>query len=197
MRKKRRPDCWIWLRHRILTSTEASQLLEFAVALPLLVVLVVSIFDFGQAFNLKHELRNAVRDGARYGSSLPLTDITSGATPASVTGAWGLVDAYLLRSEINDCGLGTLGGAPVWTASNSTGISTATGCTGTLTLTIERAYVLNSTIYSNNMDLICTKVSISYPYQWHFSQVIQLLVPGSTYGATLPVAADALMPNMQ
>lgn len=195
MCRKERAGRWNCSPLRSVTATEASQILEFAVALPLLVVLVVSIFDFGQAFNLKHELRNAAREGARYGSTLPLTDIDSGATPASVTGAWGLVDAYLLRSEINDCGLGSA--SPVWASSTSTATATATGCPGNLTLTIERAYVLNSTIYFNNMDVICTKVSITYPYQWHFSRVIQLLVPGSTYGATLPVAADALMPNMQ
>lgn len=193
--RKGRADRWNCVSPSTLTSSQASQILEFAIALPLLVVLVVAIFDFGQAFNLKHELRNAVRDGARFGSSLPLSDITSGVTPASVSGVWGLVDAYLLRAAINDCGLQSA--TPVWTASSSTGTSTAAGCPGTLTLTVERAYVLNSTIYSNNLDVICTKVSISYPYQWHFSKVIQLLVPGSTYGATLPVAADALMPNTQ
>ena len=192
---RRWADRWACLNATTLTSSEASQILEFAIALPLLVVLVVAIFDFGQAFNLKHELRNAAREGARYGSSLPLSDITSGITPASVTGVWGLVDAYLVRSEINDCGLASA--APVWVSSTSTGTATAAACPANLTVTIERAYVLNSTIYSVNMDVICTKVSISYPYQWHFSRVIQLLVPGSTYGATLPVAADALMPNMQ
>ena len=52
---------------RLLRDTNGAALIEFAVALPLLVVLVVGIFDFGGAFNLKQELNNAVREGARFG----------------------------------------------------------------------------------------------------------------------------------
>jgi hypothetical protein len=185
------------LSRSIWTSAEASQLLEFAFALPLLVVLVVGIFDFGGAFNLKHQLREAMREGARYGSSLPMTDITT-SVPASVLGAWSVVDSYLLRSLINDCGLAST--QPTSSGSNYLWTSTTTdtgGCTGTLTLTIERAYVIQPTINGNTIDVICTKVSVVYPYQWHFNRVIQLLVPGASYGTTIQVAADAVMPNME
>ena len=41
-----------------LSNTTGSQLLEFAVALPLLVVFVVGIFDFGEAFNVKQKMNN-------------------------------------------------------------------------------------------------------------------------------------------
>src|SRR5271167_3451357 len=71
---------------RLLTSDEASQLLEFAVSLPLLVVLAVGIFDFGRAFNLKHQLTNAARDGARFGANLPASDFTAPGVPNSVVG---------------------------------------------------------------------------------------------------------------
>jgi Flp pilus assembly protein TadG len=179
-----------------LTSAEASQLLEFAITLPLLVVLVVGIFDFGSAFNLKHELTNAAREGARFGGSLSPMDLNAAAVPSPVMGAWQLVDAYLVRSEINDCGLATatpaIGSTYIWTATAS-----AAPCSTTvpLTLTIEPAYVVRNT--TNNMDVICTKVTISYPYQWHFNQVIQLLAPGTSYGSTIQIAADAVMPNME
>jgi Flp pilus assembly protein TadG len=195
MRKRRHDDRLDYFRLHQFASTEASQLLEFAVALPLLVVLVVGIFDFGEAFNLKHQLRNAVREGARLASSLPLSDITSAGTPSSVLRAWNQVDAYLLRSEINDCGLGAVSAGPTGSGS-STWTSTTTnagGCLGALTFTIERAYVVKS----NSTDVICTRVSINYPFQWHFNRVIQLLVGGSTYGPTIQIAADALMPNME
>jgi Flp pilus assembly protein TadG len=178
------------------SSTEASQLLEFAVALPFLVVLVVGIFDFGGAFNLKHQLGNAVRDGARFGTTLSLDDVTLGTLPASVNGAWQLVDSYLVRSEINDCGLGSA--VPIASPATYTWTSTANSspCTGNLTLTIERAYMFHTSLNNVTTDVLCTHVTISYPYQWHFGTVIQLLAPGTTYGATIPVAADAVMPNM-
>lgn len=179
---------------RLLVSAEASQLLEFAVALPLLVVLVVGIFDFGGAFNLKNQLSNAVREGARLGSSLPMSDLTASSIPFSVVTVLGAVDAYLLRSQINDCGLGsatlTQGSTYSWTTTASA------GCPGSgLTLTIDRAYLLNPK--PNSADVICTHVSITYPYQWHFNSVIQLLVPGATLGGTLQVASEAIMPNME
>jgi Flp pilus assembly protein TadG len=187
---------WMWLLQ--LTSAEASQLLEFAITLPLLVVLVVGIFDFGGAFNLKHQLTNAAREGARFGGSLPLTDVSVAAVPSAVMGAWQVVDAYLLRSEINDCGLASAtpalsGSTYIWTSTTST--TPPAPCPASLVLTIEPAYAVRNTV--NNTDLICTKVTISYPYQWHFNSVIQLLMPGTTYGATLQVAADAVMPNME
>jgi len=181
----------------VVCSTEASQLLEFAVALPLLVVLVVGIFDFGGAFNLKHQLGSAVRDGARFATTLSLDDVTLGTLPSSVNGAWQLVDSYLVRAEINDCGLGTT--VPIGSPTTYTWTSTANSspCTGNLTLTIERAYMVHASgVNSVTTDVICTHVSITYPFQWHFSKVIQLLAPGTTYGATIPVAADAVMPNM-
>jgi uncharacterized membrane protein len=62
----------------LLRQTEAAAIIEFAVALPLLIVLVVGIFDFGGAFNLKQKLNNAVREGARFGASQPTNDLALG-----------------------------------------------------------------------------------------------------------------------
>jgi len=183
----------VTFRARWLGSEEASQLLEFALALPLLAVLVVGIFDFGGAFNLKRQLSNAARDGARVGATLPMSDLTSPAIPFSVVTVFSAVDAYLLRSQINDCGLGSAtlvpaGGTYSWTATASS------GCPGAgLTLTIDRAYMFNP----NGVDVISTHVSLSYPYQWRFNSVIQLLVPGAAYGGTIQVAGEAIMPNME
>src|SRR5262249_23547552 len=79
----------------LLRRTEAAALIEFAVALPLLVVLVVGIFDFGGAFNLKQELNNAVREGARFPSSQPTNDLASvSPAPPSVDAVRFVVDSY-------------------------------------------------------------------------------------------------------
>ncbi len=58
----------------LLADASGSQLLEFAVALPLLVVLVVGIFDFGEAFNVKQKLSNMAREGP--GSDRPCHPMT-------------------------------------------------------------------------------------------------------------------------
>jgi Flp pilus assembly protein TadG len=160
-------------------SSEAAALIEFAVALPLLVVLVVGIFDFGGAFNLKQELNNAVREGAIFGASQPTNDISpSILQPPSVDAIRFLVDSYLTTAKINDCGLSTLpepvsGGGLLWVYNAS-----GNGCS--LTLQIARGVTVQTT-GPPAVNLVCTTVQISYPYQWHFNNVIQLLVPSARY----------------
>ena len=174
----------------LLRETEAAALIEFAVALPLLVVLVVGIFDFGGAFNLKQKLNNAVREGARFGASQPTNDLALG-QPPSVSAIRYLVDSYLQTAGINDCGLST---APeVLVSAYSWGFTGNTGCT--TTLTVSRQIQVQETVGGNTVTMLCTTVNIVYPYQWHFNNVIQLLVPGANY--TLGnIHSDATAVNM-
>ncbi len=178
-----------------LRAERASQIVEFAISVPLLLVVTVGIFDFGAAFNLKQKMNNTMRDGARFGSSLPTADMEGAVgVPASIAAIRSLVDADLVAASINDCGLGTA----TITAGANPYVWTVTGtCTGTTLLTIEREYALSTTLSGQTVDVLCTHVSINYPYQWHFNNVIQLLVPGANYGAVLQIQTDALMPNMQ
>jgi Flp pilus assembly protein TadG len=170
------PQCF-----RLLRATDAAAVIEFAVALPLLIVLVVGIFDFGGAFNLKQELNNAAREGARFGGAQPTNDIsTTNLKPPSVDAIRFLVDSYLQTAHINDCGLSAIaepsqGGGIAWVYNAST------GCPGALTLTISRAVPVQVTVGGATVTMLCTTVNISYPYQWHFNNVIQLLIPGANY----------------
>src|SRR5258708_28557517 len=89
-------------------SDRASQIVEFAVSLPLLVFFVVGIFDFSSALSLKQKLTNAAREGARVAAAGPFSDLGSPpatGVPASVSDAFQVVDNYLLSEKINDCGL--------------------------------------------------------------------------------------------
>jgi Flp pilus assembly protein TadG len=183
-------------RRRMLANlggSEAAQLVEFAVILPLLMVIIVGIFDFSQAFNLKQKLGNAAFQGARLGSSEPTTDLTQ-ATPLTVTAIRDVVDTYLQRAEINDCGLGAtpaLSGLLTWTATGA--------CAGssTFTLTIQRGYTFQATVSGvvPKVNVVSTRVTISYPYQWQFNRVIQVLVPGATYAGTSQINTVAIVPN--
>jgi len=184
------PACW--------RSAEAAALAEFAVALPLLIVLVVGIYDFGAAFNTKQELNNALREGARFGAAQPTNDLSypPGTAPASVDAIRYVVDSYMLQAKINDCGLSSAsvpsagGGLLVWTY-------TANSCALPLQLTIQRdCGALNGcaqqpgcaaeSIQSGALTIypLCTQIWISYPYQWHFNNVLQVLIPGATLGLT-------------
>jgi hypothetical protein len=169
----------------LLCDTRAAALMEFAVSLPLLVVLTVGIFDFGGAFNLKQELNNATREGARFAANQPTNDLNPppGTAPPSVDAVRYVVDAYLQTAHINDCGLSGLGPGPqvgglAWHYTPSVGCS--------LTLTIDRGVVVQETPPGGGppVNMMCTKVNIVYPYTWHFNSVIQLLVPGASFALT-------------
>jgi len=161
-----------------LLGDKGAAIVEFAVALPLLMVLVVGIFDFGGAFNLKQELNNAAREGARFGAAQPTNDLAL-AQPPSVNAVRYVVAAYLTNAHINDCGLGSsttwgTGGGLTWQ------FTASTGCT--MTLTVSRGISLSETISGQpTVNMLCTRVNIVYPYQWHFNNVIQVLVPGASY----------------
>jgi Flp pilus assembly protein TadG len=186
---------------RSFAGTRASSLVEFAIALPLLVVLVVGIFDFGGAFNAKQQLNNAMREGARFAAAQPTNDLSNSGTPPSVEAVRVLVDSYLRAERIADCGLDSATGSP---SGPMTWTYTTTGtCLGTLTLTIVRGFPtcgLVATSYGTpnpiTVNVPCTRLQISYPYQWHFNNVIQLIVPGATYGNLLQIQTDAAAPNM-
>jgi len=186
----------------LLETSGGASIVEFAVTLPLLIVLVVGIFDFGAAFNLKQQLNNAARQGARFGASQPTNDLCTGcAAPPSVNAIRYVVDSYLTNAKINDCGLNTAGSSG---AGSPWSYTAATGCGGTLTLTIARdasAGVATPTcqLTMNNYGgatvlAPCTKITISYPYQWRFNNVIQLISPGSHFLlSTIPT--DATVAN--
>jgi len=173
----------------LLRQNHAAAIVEFAVALPLLVVLVVGIFDFGGAFNLKQELNNAVREGARFGAAQPTNDLGL-SQPPSVDAIRYLVDSYLQTAHINDCGLRTA----TWALATSlTWQFNATGNGCSMTLTVNRGFAVQETVSGATVYIMCTTVHVSYPYQWHFNQVIQLIVPGANYSlGNIPGDATAV-----
>ena len=178
----------------LLSDASGSQLLEFAVALPLLVVLVVGIFDFGGAFNVKQKINNITREAARFASALPTTDLDAIGTPASITAIRDLVEADLQAGRMNDCGLAgqaaVNGPVLTWT------YTAAAGCPAPLVLTIERSYSFQTVIGANTFNVISTRVTLQYPYQWQFNRVIGLMAPGATYPGISQITTDAIVPNM-
>ena len=180
-----------------LADTRATQIAEFAVALPLLLVMVVGIFDFGNAYNLKQKVTNAARDAARFGASEPTSDL-SNPSPASITAIRDLVSNGLISSKVNDCGLATAaatpaGGATPWKWS----FTVSCGAPGNLVLTVDRGYVFTSTVTSGGtaIKMISTNVTILYPYKWQFNRVITTLVPTAIYSGTTQIAVTSVIAN--
>ena len=195
---------WAAVRQRV-WATEAAQIVELAVTLPLMVVIFVGIYDFGQAFNLKQKLSLATREAARFGANHSTADLTNAGTqcapaPDSICAVRDDVDAYLISNNINDCGLTNIATAPVaQTAGTWTWTFTASGCSsGTFTLAINRSatFTVIDPGSGNTITVEATQVSMSYPYQWHFNGVIQLVVPGASYAAITQIPTTAVMQNL-
>jgi Flp pilus assembly protein TadG len=181
---------------------------EFAVALPLLVLFVVGIFDFSNAFTFKQKLTNIARDAARVAAADPASDLQSFSTsaPASVIAAFYVVDNYLVANNINDCGI-----TPSSSPSGLTWTFTANGngCpTGGLTIVINRGYYFpltggtlpsatcsSGTVSSSQTAVIGTCVSIQYAYQWRFGRVASILGSTMALPSSITVAAVAMNEN--
>ncbi len=55
---------------------QGASLVEFALILPVFMMLLLGLFSGGIALNDKQELTHAVREGARYGAAIPAKDFT-------------------------------------------------------------------------------------------------------------------------
>jgi Flp pilus assembly protein TadG len=193
------------LARRISAETAGSQIVEFALSLPLLVVFVVGIFDFGGAVTLKQKLTNAAREGARVAASDPANDLstfassTASGIPASVSDAFQVVDNYLKSENISDCGLQS--DTPAY-SSGLAWVSTATAApcaTTSLVLTINRACTSPQTIGQGRTAyteyVVATCVTIQYPYQWEYNKVAGLVGGLFTGPTSITTAAAAYNEN--
>ena len=188
----------LWAKLR---GNEGAEILEFAISLPLLIVVAVGVFDFGSAFTVKQKVGNIAQQGARVASNQPTADLSlNGAcsAPASICSVRDVVESNLVASKLNDCGLGAAAGAP--SGSLSWTFTANAGCGGTLTLKIERGYVYTATLpnppFQANYSIEGTRVTLSYPYRWQFNRVAPLIAPGATYPATTQINSVAIMQNL-
>ena len=176
-------------------DSTGSQIVEFAVALPLLLVMVVGILDFGNAFNLKQRLTNVTRDAARVGAGQATSDL-SNPTPPSIVALRDVVANYLQNAKVANCSLNTAAAAPAgapWKWS----FTTACPQGGNLVLTVNRGNVFVTTVTSGGfpVKVISTEVTISYPYVWRFNQVIKLVVPSASYPGASLITTNAIVEN--
>lgn len=188
----------------------AAQMVEFAVALPLLILFVVGIFDFSNAFTLKQKLTNVTRDAARVAAADPANDVpsSSSAVPASVSDAYQLVINYFTANNLNACGMTsgsyTTTSPEIWKYS-----ANGNGCPGTgLIITINRGYYFSENASVQPLSVSCTSqalgaqpavigtcVSIQYAYDWRFGKVASLLGPSAALPSSLSAAAVAMNEN--
>lgn len=165
--------------------TAGAQLLEFAMILPLLLVLFVGVVDFARAWNLKQILNNAAREGARLAASRPSVELNS-ADPAGNHLICQLIVQYLQNagvdtSFIGGCAANTSAGPFTWTFYS----------TGDYGLKIERSVPAPGT----SPTAFGARITLKYPYRWAlgFDRIIRLISPSAQYGNPIPITTDAYM----
>jgi Flp pilus assembly protein TadG len=189
-----------------------AQIVEFAVALPLLVLFVVGIFDFSNAFTLKQKLTNIARDAARTAAADPANDLQSFSTsaPISVIDAFQVVDNNLIANNINDCGVTQASGTSSGLTWQFSVVPTSTSPCG-ITLTVNRGYYFAAGAATQTANVTCqtqslaggptqtavigTCVSIQYGYQWRFGRVASVLGVTSSLPSAIIVTAVAMNEN--
>lgn len=204
-----------WTRYR---RERGMQLLELALALPMLLVLSAGVMDFAQAWTLRQVLANAAREGARYQASQ--TDLLlSNTPPSSIVQTCRIVADYLQQANVNltfmnnttssGSGSTTVSGMcadPGTVASSSctaaltggtcfpeawTYYGTGYGSTGSYGLKIEPLTISAGTLGT------ATRVTLTYPYNWGmgFENIVRFFGP-STYSATVPIPVYSTMLNL-
>lgn len=170
-----------------------SQLLEFALVLPFLLVMVVGIIDFGQAYNLKQKLNDAAREGARFAVQLSCADCTQTA-PVTTQTLENSIVSYLTTAGVDVCGLtGTTAptaGPQAYASWTFTSPQQCTGTTGNFVIEIDRGATF---VNSNGAVVPSTQVIVNSPYAWTFNRIIGLL-PG-TFQVVSTISSSAVMQN--
>jgi Flp pilus assembly protein TadG len=175
------------IMHRIRTLTwghEGSQLVELAFVLPLLAAIIVGIFDFGEAYNLKQKLNNTAREAARFAAG---QNSGISLTTSDVAAIGQVVNSYLQSAGLAQCTFG----APAKAGTVFTFTATGTGC-GTASLVIDRNFVI--TVGANSVG--GTKVTLVYPFTWRIGNVMKLFLPSSSLTLPTTLSTDAVMQNL-
>lgn len=176
---------------RLLHSTEGVQLLEFALTLPVLLVMAVGIFDFGAAYNLKQKMTNGAREGVRIAVNQSPADLTQ-PIPGSIQSIRDAVVNYLNGENVNTT---MFPAAPTQTAPMQwTYYSTASGAP---LLVIDRGRPVPVTSGGVTTLIISSRVALNYDYTWSFHRIMKLLQPSSNYAGSFVISTDVTMRNLQ
>jgi TadE-like protein len=185
----------------LLRQTNGSAILEFAITVPLLVVFVVGIYDFGGAFNQKQKIEQAAQEGAIVAAAQPTSDIdASNSSPVSLQPVANAVFNSLVGSGVIAQGACTVPPSSVQQGNALTWQYTVSGCdsySDSLLITINRGWACTSgTPCSTSPPAsLGSTVTVNYPYHWRFNSVIQLLIPGASYAAVTNLQETATAHN--
>ena len=91
---------------RLLRQERGGIAVEFAIIIPVFLLLVFGIVDFGHAWYMDHLMSNASREGARYGTRYMTDSLNQRVMPQGLTPS---ISDYILHNSAENGGQGGVG----------------------------------------------------------------------------------------
>lgn len=181
---------------RLLGGAEGSQLLEFALGVPFLVVILIGVLDFGAGFHLRQKLTNAAREGARIGINQRTLDLTATSCPS--TGAnspcsiQAIRDAVVNYLDEVDLDTSIIATDPTFGPGFGEFTYLSTDGNSDPLIFIDRGHTFTNT---GGQVVPATRVQVSWRFTWTFANIIQLLGP-NTYQSSFLITTEVVMENL-
>lgn len=144
---------------RLARETRAAEIAEAAAVLPLMFMMLLGIFWFGQAFSIYGAITRAAQDGARAAAAPTCSTCNTGT--AAATNAVSAVNSDLLASKLDPTKMQVPSSPPSFTA--CTGGSNS--CAGGLNICVQGPVQLSQTA-TGGTGVCGISVSFQYPFQF-------------------------------
>jgi Flp pilus assembly protein TadG len=144
---------------RLARETRAAEIAEAAAVLPLMFMMLLGIFWFGQAFSLYGAITRAAQDGARAGAAPTCSTCSSGASAAA--NAVAAVNADLQASKLDPTKIPPPSSTPAFTACNGGSNRCASGSN----ICVQGPVQLSPTT-TGGTGVCGISVSFQYPFQF-------------------------------
>jgi len=144
---------------RIMRDDRGAEIAEAAAVLPLMFLILLGIFWFGQAFSIYGAITRAAEDGARAAAAPYCTTCTTGNTPAA--NAVSAINSALLAAKLDPTQIQSPSSPPTF---NACGGTSNVSCAGGSNVCVQGPVQLSGTVSGTN---VCgVSVSFQYPFQF-------------------------------
>jgi Flp pilus assembly protein TadG len=145
---------------RLVRDVRGAEIAEAAAVLPLMFMILLGIFWFGQAFSIYGAITRAAQDGARAAAAPYCVTCTSANSPA--TNAVNAVNAALIGSKLDPARIQAPASPPTFTACSGA----STGCTSVSgsNVCVQGPVQISNT--SGGSTVCGVSVSFRYPFQF-------------------------------
>jgi Flp pilus assembly protein TadG len=158
----RRLDLRVALK-RLATDSGGSEIAEAAAVLPVMFMVLLGIFWFGQAFRLYGTITRAAQDGARAGAAPYCTTCAAG--PSSGTNAVNAVNSALIASNLDPSSIPVIT-PPVFNACVQGGNTGCTPIAGSNVCVQSPVQLYNTTVTPGGAGVCGVAVTFQYPYRF-------------------------------